>query len=172
MPSINDLKVKKTKKFEKKEFRPWDDLPNNEPLPANEGLDIELKNEVKARLETQEAPVVTNNTKTELKDSDKNFTADHLRKLKRRLYGPQKLVLAFLIDNIDFKEESRIFLKPMVYVEVAEELEITLSNLKSILNKFKKDGLISLDDYKPGKGGYGCYVMDESIHSFFSDQNG
>lgn len=171
MPSINDLKIKKNKKFEKQEFRPWDGFPKTETLESNEALDV--INEKKLELNKSHDKKLSSVSTKELEgDSpDHSLSAENLRKIRRRLYGPQKQVLAFLLDNVEFKEGDKLYLKPMVYVDVAEELQITLSNLKSIINKFKKDNLISLDDYKPGKGGYGCFLMEDSIHSFFSTES-
>ena len=170
MPSINDLKIKKNKKFEKKEFRPWDDFHKSEEDQSNN------KSGNIKEFEEDTDPLKYDNEKKDLeieersKSFSKDIPVDKLRKLKRRLYGPQKEVLSYLLNNVEFVEGSKLFLKPMVYVEVAEELKISLSNLKSILNKFKKDDLIFLDDYKPGKGGYGCFFMEENIHTFFSSE--
>lgn len=157
MPSIENLKIKKNKKFEKVEFRPWDNSPK-EAISSDEISNIDL---VKKNVEA--------NKVDQISKSEKTFSLETLRKSKRRLYGPQKDVIAYLLKIVEFKEERNFFLKPIVYVSVSEELNITLSTLKSILNKFKKEGLIKLDDYKPGRGGYGCYVMNEDVHSFFSE---
>lgn len=157
MPSIENLKIKKNKKFEKVEFRPWD-TPPKEENHSNENSDIEL---VKRKDGFENVEQVSKSVQI--------FSVENLRKVKRRLYGPQKDVISYLLKIVDFKEEDKFFLKPMVYVEVSEELSVTLSTLKSILNKFKKEGLIELYDYKPGRGGYGCYVISENVYSFFSE---
>lgn len=148
MPYIDDLKKKSTKKFDKVEYRPWDNpAVDKEKYPEDivekEILDI-----------------------SEL--SEKYNNSQYLIKLKRGLYGPQKTVMSYLLGIEDHVSDDKVFLKPIVYVEVAIELDITLSNFKSILTKFKKRKLIDLDDYKPGRGGYGCYTMNKDIFSFFN----
>jgi len=159
MPSIENLKIKKNKKFEKKEFRPWDTPPEKEKV-AKTLPEMEcLKREVVPEKKVQNL------------NSSQSFGNDRLRKIKRRLYGPQKDVIAYLLKIIEFKDKDKYFLSPMIYVEVSEELNITLPTLKSILNKFKKEGLIELDDYKPGRGGYGCYVINEDVHTFFKNND-
>ena len=125
MPSINDLKIKKNKKFEKKEFRPWDDFHKSEEDQSNN------KSGNIKEFEEDTDPLKYDNEKKDLeieersKSFSKDIPVDKLRKLKRRLYGPQKDVLSYLLNNVEFVEGSKLFLKPMVYVEVAEELKIS-----------------------------------------------
>ena len=161
MPTIDSLKISKNKKFTKKEYRPWDQplvkYPN-ENNESSEGLK-DLKN-------NKEQNTISKNPLREVVKGTENLD---LIRIQRRLYGPQKKVLNYLINNFDFENQEKVFLKPIVYVEVSTVLNITIPTLKSVLSMFKKSGLVTLHDYKPGRGGYGCYTMHKNIFSFFSN---
>lgn len=157
MPSIPNLQIKKSKKFEKKEFRPWD------------------KNFVLEKKEEHLSPLDDLDNKRDfsplnnLEDLDLDLDIDTLRKLKSPLFGSQKIVLEYLLTEVDFTDKENVYFKPVIYAEVAGRLNIPTNTLKASLSKFKKREIVQLNEFKPGRGGYSIYVMNKNIYRFFSE---
>ena len=166
MPKIDEVHIKKTKKFQKKEYRPWDTPVLKEE--SSDPVDYVLQEKIPEKsLKSVNAVECADNKKDEylLLTEKKNFSFE---KIKRGLFGPQEQILNYLIGRIESVDGDFHYISPIYYSEVSEKLKITIYSLKANLNKFKKLGLIELVEFKPGRGGYCFFRMSKPAVEFFS----
>ena len=195
MPLIGDFKQKKTKKFVKKEYRPWDEsLPhvpfkeipedietnfegkektsNPNPLSAslNQGTSLQ-DNEVSSQ-STLENPIASVNEKQKETFSHPSFEEDQtimLEKYARGLYGLQRGLLQIIIENISYCDNGFAIAKPLSGQDLSLSLKAPINSIKGSLQRLIKAKIIDIHDFKPGRGGFSCYKISESHMSFFKN---
>lgn len=191
MPLIDDLKTKKTNKFVKKPYRPWqsDDLVNNSLKNSESSSSPDI---IETKI-AEKNKVVSDNkeiTKTNLLSNEKvknrtskkediithksgnldNIVAKDLDKFYRGLYGAQKIVLQSILDDMSHNEDGFGFSHPLFYNEFSLSIKIPVNSIKGAIQKLKQAGILEIYDSKPGRGGYGCYKIREDIIMFFKNK--
>ena len=166
MPKISDTKIKTSKKFQKKEYRPWDapevkkDFVEKVPKLVKEVVLTKPINLVDSE-PSEKNKLDTVYLGANIKQS--------LEKVKRGLFGPQEKTLKYLIGKIESEDDHFHYISPVYYSEASEELDVTIYSMKANFNKFKKLGLIELVEFKPGRGGYCFFRISKKVVDFFSD---
>lgn len=154
MPSITDLKkLKKTKIFEKKEYRPWDEK-SAISLSQNTNNSV-LKNE---NLEV--------NTKLKDHNTD-NLNSVNLEKVWRYLYGAKKVIFEQILKNIEETHEQHVITYPLTTPEIATDTLLPQNTIRSATQRLKKEGLIFFHEKKTGKGGFARYSIPLDVYKFF-----
>jgi hypothetical protein len=191
MPLIDDLKTKKTNKFVKKPYRPWqsEDLDNNSltnsEVPSNPDIvETEIPEKNKTESSNKLAPKTdllrTEKLKNDTSKEEDNITltsenltntqAKDLEKFYRGLYGVQKIVLQSILEDMSHNEDGFGFSHPLVYNEFSLSIKIPINSIKGALQKLKQAGILEIYDSKPGRGGYGCYKIKEDVIMFFKNK--
>lgn len=192
MPLIDDLKTKKTNKFVKKPYRPWqsEDLDNNSSnnyeTPSSSGI-VKTKTAEKNKIVSDNKEITKNNLlstekiknetskeedsithKSEILD---NLITKDLEKFYRGLYGAKKIVLQSILDDMSYNEDGFGFSHPIFYNEFSLSIKIPVNSIKGALQKLKQAGILEIYDSKPGRGGYCCYKIREDIIMFFKNKS-
>ena len=138
MPLISDLQINKEKKFEKKAYRPWDQVlpsPNETNLPENSKEILEGK---------------ILNLEKELRD----------------LYGAQKIIILHFLKQINETTDSYAITKNLSINELIIECNIPENTIRGTLQKLKNKYLLATHEKKPGRGGYARYKFAKSVYDF------
>lgn len=158
MPLIEELvkDKEKSKKFEKKQYRPWDDdIMGSSTAPEIKSEGHALKNNDKV-LKTK--PIETQKLLS---------LPDNLDKINRGLYGTKKITLSFLVQNIFLEDDIYVYTKPHSFNEVSEILKTPTASLKTAVKKLKEINLIEPFEYKPGRGGYFSFKIKIEVYRYF-----
>lgn len=196
MPLIEDLIKKKPRKFEKKEYRPWDleasyvseerlqpkgyEQLKEKSAPYTAVLK-EVENNVSnliTEIATKNDPIceplsVLETVETSLEDrSELNEEiivpkTFVLDKFARGIYGLQKSILQLLIERTEFQDSDFAYTKPIFFSELSVTLRAPISSIKGTIHRLKECGIIDIYDYKPGRGGYTSYKIPKNIYSHF-----
>ena len=175
MPLISELHKteQKSKLFQKKPYRPWD----SELLTTDNHVII--KDDDKEDLVSTNRTITTQliQDKTYNKRSDINGTSilsavnDHsinLEKELRNLYGAQKIVIQYLLEQIEENNNEYLITKNISMNEFISTCNLPSNTIKGMLQKLKLKGLITTYENKPGRGGYARYKFMQEIYAFFS----
>lgn len=149
MPSIDNLNVVRSKKFEKKAYRPWDNQfleDVNEKKEDNVVLDI---------LDSFDSPKSMLTSKISLE------------KIDRELFGVQKSVLLLFIANIVDSNEEFAYTKPFSNEELCSSIKAPISSIKVSIGRLKKKGILQSNESKPGRGGYSSFKVPLSVYEYF-----
>lgn len=188
MPLIDDLIHKKTKKFVKKEYRPWNDESLISEMPANNET-VKVNDLVTSSIDTNE--IISVNFETVQKIENKNLEEKevvspkvggknpelvqtpntskefNIERFARGLYGLQRLMLQTIIENISSCEGGVAITNPLTYADLSMKVKSSPNSIKTAMYRLKEAGVIEVFEYKPGKGGYTCYKVKEVIYNFF-----
>lgn len=181
MPLIGDFKQKKTKKFVKKEYRPWDEeileLPDTDTLLAEEknnkmedpliSLPIsegEIDPLIDTFSETQEN--LMSIKEEEITDPFLDENNSGVEKHIRGLYGVQRGLLQVIMENISYQEEGFFISKPLSGSHLCLSLKAPITSVKGSIQRLIKAKIISLHEFKPGRGGFSCYKIPEEYGNF------
>lgn len=159
MPLISNLtkNSEKPKKFKKKDYRPWDVIPD--PLKIH-GVDKIERDKV---LETPSA------SNAELYETENNFL--DLEKEWRQLYGAKKNILIYILKNIEQSDDNlEIVTKSITIEQLAKDLQLPLNTIKGSLYQLRKAGFFSKKENKPGRGGYTIYKITKELFLFFKNK--
>lgn len=152
MPLISEIEKNKAKNFFKKRaYRPWDDTPNTEPSNHNN----------------------TDNSKEKLDfykkdDSLVSFSEEELKKEFRQMVGAQKIIMQFLVNNIEDKNAEHVITKSITIDEFSSICQLPSNTIKSTLLKLKNKRFFVTHENKTGRGGYARYKFLLSTVNFFS----
>lgn len=168
MPLIADLNNKKkpNNKFEKKLYRPWDDISTT----AHENVinDTSLANH-KQQLDT----VKKNNSKQAISTTNhiiltvSNFSEEELKKIQRTLFGVQKTLLIYLLEKKEETFDNYIITECIYSEEVHKTLKLPLNTIKGMLQMLKKKKLVETFENKPGRGGFSRFKIAKQIYDYF-----
>lgn len=137
MPLVSDLQLNKKNKFEKKAYRPWDHT-----LPI-----------------ADETEILLNNEKLDEKYID-------LQKELRALYGAQKVIILYLLKQIDETTDHYVVTKNISMNDLISMSNIPENTIKGTLQKLKSKNLFETYENKPGRGGYARYKFTKNIYDF------
>lgn len=160
MPKIDEIHIKKTKKFQKKEYRPWD-----VPVVEKETSELEDTN---VPQDVSDKAIITDNKKNDDLVVVPGTQPINFDRIKRGLLSTQEQLLMHLIGNIESSDGSFHFIAPVYYSELADEFQTKIRSIKINLNKFKTLGLVELVEFKPGRGGYCFFRMPNEVFEYFS----
>ena len=176
MPLISDIdKSKKIKTlFQKKSYRPWDDeLPKN-----NNQIDSTIKQHLSSDSKNCTNPSkveFTNNNidqDTALIDNvNESFTTYlpelNLKKELRNLFGAQKTIIKYLLEQIEENNNDRLITKGISMDVFTLACKLPPNTIKGMLQKLKAKKLLHTYENKPGRGGYARYNFTQEVYSFF-----
>lgn len=151
MPLISEIEKNKAKNsFKKHAYRPWDDAPNTEPSNHHN----------------------TDNSKEKLDfykkdDSLVSFSEEELKKEFRQMFGAQKIIMQFLVNNIEDKYDAHVITKSITIDEFSSTCQLPSNTIKSTLLKLKNKRFFVTHENKPGRGGYARYKFLLSTFNFF-----
>jgi len=168
MPLIADLNSKKktNNKFEKKLYRPWDDISTiayenviNDTSLTNhkQQLDTVKKNDSKQATSTSNHIILTSS----------NFSEEELKKLQRTLFGAQKTLLIYLLEKKEESFDNYIITECIYSEEVHKTLKLPLNTIKGMLQMLKKKKLVATFENKPGRGGFSRFKIARQIYDYF-----
>ena len=173
MPLISNLNNKnkeKNKLFQKKSYRPWDH-------------DLQI-NTITENIKNEEEPSFESNIKIESiinEEIKKNLSVLHnnpempcdliklnLEQELRKLYGAQKVVIQYLLKQIEEKHEKYVITMNVSMENFMLACKLPQNTIKGMLQKLKNKGLLESYENKPGRGGYARYKFKKEIYAFFS----
>lgn len=155
MPIITDeiLSKARSKKFEKKSYRPWDSLSSQDTSVSELLID---------NLETI-------NEEIEVRNIPDNVDFD-MRRVDRGLCGLQRSCLINLLSKIDHKidfDDNFVFTELFSVSQISNELNVPVNSVKSALNRLKKIGLVKKYEHKTGRGGFSVLKISKSAVNYF-----
>jgi len=165
MPLITNHKDREvSKRFQKKSYRPWDDesLITNPQIITNNSAN-------------EDSPPNGNNI-NDIKNAsslNKNdiFTDDltevDLKKELRDLFGAQKTIIQYLLQQIEEDNNEYLVTKAISMEEFKITCNLTPNTVKGMLQKLKTKKLLKTYENKPGRGGYARYTFGKNIYTFF-----
>lgn len=158
MPAITDFtKTKKiNKKFQKKEYRPWD-IAVNDP------------NEKAIIIEQDKILNTTTSLSNEEAAQETPFNID-LNMQWRRLFGAKKQLLVYILKNIEEVNQNEVITQIITLEQLTQDLKIPINTIKGSLAQLKKHNLIKNEDAKPGRGGYARYKIPKKIFLFIEEK--
>ncbi len=146
MPSIKDLKIKKTTKFKKQPYRPWNTIEDtSSPLEERKFVDNNV--------------AVLN-----------NYNDNELNKIWRFLSNSKQIVLKYL-TKISREENDGLILSDILIInEVANNLSLPVNTLKASLRNLRKEKLIFNYEAKPGRGGFARYSIQKDLYQYLKEK--
>lgn len=151
MPLISEIEKNKAKNsFKKRAYRPWDDSPNTEPANHHNTDD----NKEKLAFYKKD-------------DSLVSFSEEELKKEFRQMFGAQKIIMQFLVNNIEDKYDEHVITKSITIDEFSSTCQLPSNTIKSTLLKLKNKRFFVTHENKPGRGGYARYKFLLSTFNFF-----
>lgn len=152
MPLISEIEKNKTKNsFKKRAYRPWDDTPNTELSNHNNTSDSKEKLDFHKK-----------------DDSLVSFSEEELKQESRQMFGAQKIIMQFLVNNIEDKHTEHVITKSITIDEFSSACQLPSNTIKSTLLKLKNKRFFVTHENKPGRGGYARYKFLFSTVNFFS----
>ncbi|WP_218460243.1 hypothetical protein [Rickettsia sp. TH2014] len=154
MPLISEIEKNKIKSpFKKRAYRPWDDTPNTELSNHNNTDSINKKSK---------------STALKKNDSLMSFSEEGLKKEFRQMFGAQKVIMQFLVNNIEDKDSEYAITKSITIDEFSSACQLPSNTIKSTLLKLKNKHFFVTHENKPGRGGYARYKFLLDTVNFFS----
>ncbi|MDN3030531.1 MAG: hypothetical protein QMO91_04200 [Candidatus Tisiphia sp.] len=177
MPLISNHTKETSKRFQKKAYRPWDnDLLNPEHTKI---IDSTSSNNLST--DTQITPVHYHDTLGICNNIDqpssslvsKVLTQDSvnldLRKELRNLFGAQKVIMQYLLKQIEEEDSTYLITKVIAREECIKKCNLTSNTIKGALQQLKFKKLLEPHENKHGRGGYARYKFNKEVYSFFSN---
>jgi hypothetical protein len=138
--------------FQKKSYRPWDLVDSS---ASKKQENIEQKTDLK-HIESVEAEIVESNTGL------------NLRKELRNLYGAQRVVMQYLLKQIEEEVGEEKITKNISINDFVLTCKIPPNTVKATLQKLKAKKLVATYESKPGRGGFGRYNIQKIVYEFFA----
>ena len=91
---------------------------------------------------------------------------ENLVKVCRGLYGAQRLIILFLMKNIEEENNDFFITKNISILYFIEHCNIPANTIKKSCQLLKKKDLIDTYDKKPGRGGYVRYRIFKSTFKY------
>lgn len=152
MPLISEIAKNKIKSsFKKRAYRPWDDVPNTELSNHNNNDNIKKKSDLLKK-----------------DDSLVSFSEEELKKEFRQMFGAQKVIMQFLVNNIEDKHAEYVITKSITIDEFSSACQLPSNTIKSTLLKLKNKHFFVTHENKPGRGGYARYKFLLGTVNFFA----
>lgn len=165
MPSIDDLNFKKnkSKKFKKVSYRPWDIQPTPDEEVFNE------KEKVPPTLFPSENKLPPTKILDEniLKDVKEVENPESIDKIIRDIWGVQKSIFVYMLENIQFRENGYQITNPIVTADLVSCTNSKENTVRSSIYRLHQRKYIDYYDRKTGKGGYACYRIKEDLAEAF-----
>jgi hypothetical protein len=169
MPLISDISKKTKTRFQKKSYRPWDDELSEVENSKIDDNPNKLSNKTNIESDrTNEASYNKANQSSLLsKDNGNYFDTLDLKKELRNLFGAQKIIVQYLLNQIEENDNEYFFTKAISMDEFTTECKLPQNTIKGMLQKLKNKRLIEAYENKPGRGGYARYKFNKIVYSFF-----
>lgn len=173
MPLISDISKKTKTRFQKKSYRPWDDeltkigdskIDNTHDNKSSSNT-ISQSIQPEYTDEVSYNKIKSNNILSE-SGADYFHTLD-LKKELRNLFGAQKIIIQYLLRQIEENDDEYFFTKAISMDEFTTECKLPPNTIKGMLQKLKNKKLLEAYENKPGRGGYARYKFAKIIYSFF-----
>ena len=162
-PIVHESSVKK-KEFKKVSYRPWDD----DVLGKIEEEGVGVK-EVSIPVPTEELTAsvthVMNATKPNALDEKTT-----LAKIFFSLYGVQRNILRFLINNISHEDEVHVYTFPINLKNVIIFTSSSKNTVETSIRRMKEKKLIESCDHKRGRGGYVTFRIPVNLRDTLLEQ--
>ena len=174
-PVVEPIKVVK-KEFKKVPYRPWDD---DEPTQTegegrrptssrSENVTEQLVNEdlidEKPMSQTRGANIIT---ALPGRERDKNNPT----RMIISLYGVQRNILKFLIQNISHEEDPFVYTFPIDLKSIVLFTSSSKRTVETSIRRMKEKQLIESWDHKRGRGGYVSFRIPYKLRDEFLNQN-
>jgi predicted transcriptional regulator len=194
MPSIDDL-IKKhkepSKKFQKKSYRPWDVLEETSDEESSKPEELAPQEEVipvvvdkkaqtppldlapKVIVEKKEVKAEFNEKDTQEVSLEKEvllITHETVRDNYHLLYGVQKNILHYLVSNREKISSEGSITKPITHRELSHYTRSKVTTISVSLQRLKEKGWIKTATKKTGRGGFGCYFINQDICEFIKKE--
>lgn len=176
-PSAIESKIvepKKEKKvFKKVPYRPWDD---DKPTPE-EGKGV-YGNLLSLTDQSSIETVAINKHDLEL-PTQNNIIALHKPEIEKNtatrmiisLYGVQRNILKFLINNISYDEGPFIYTFPIDLKSIVMFTSSSKRTVETSIRRMKEKNIIESWDHKRGRGGYVTFRIQSRLRDEFLNQN-
>lgn len=167
MPLISDIDKNKTLKarFQKKSYRPWDDA-----LPKNNN---QIDSTISQNLLSDNKNFKDNIDQNTVLIDDINVAFPsylpelNLKKELRNLFGAQKIIIKYLLEQIEENTNEYLITKGISMDEFTLACKLPPNTIKGMLQKLKAKKLLDTYENKPGRGGYARYNFTQEVYSFF-----
>lgn len=146
MPSIKDIKVKKTTKFEKTPYRPWHTVEDTNP--PEEKTQSDDKN----------------------KEASNSYSIEELNKIWRFLSNSKQIILKYLTERSNEDDNGLILSDLLIINNVADNLSLPINTLKACLRNLKEEKLIFNYEAKPGRGGFTRYSIQKDLYHYLKEK--
>lgn len=172
MPLISDITKKTKTRFQKKSYRPWDDkLPAIENSKIDDNHDKLSNNTISQNTKSDYNNEVSYN-KINQNDvlpegSVNDIDIPDLKKELRNLFGAQKIIIQYLLNQVEENDGEYFFTKAISMDEFTTISKLPPNTIKGMLQKLKNKKLLEAYENKPGRGGYARYKFNKTVYSFF-----
>jgi len=169
MPLIADLNNKKkiNNKFEKKLYRPWDDISTITHENVINNTNLSNHKQQLSTINKNDSEQAINHITLAIS----NFSEEELKKLQRTLFGAQKTLLIYLLEKKEEGFDNYIITECIYSEEVHKTLKLPLNTIKGMLQMLKKKKLIETFENKPGRGGFSRFKIAVQIYNYFKRVN-
>jgi hypothetical protein len=163
MPLISDINKDKSfkKNFKKVPYRPWG---NDETILQSDSPENIDNSEELVSSSVNDTETVNILSKTVIS------TALDLKKVDRSLFGAQRSIFLYLIQNIEEYLDEYVITKCITTEDLNIRCDLLPTTIKATLQKLKAKGLIDTFEKKTGRGGFARYRINSETHSFFNEQ--
>lgn len=170
MPLISN-QIKKnepSKHFQKKTYRPWDEdslITDNSKVSDKVIHNTTISNINHYNVNDD------SNLSTQVKDLEEKqqlVIFDYKKEL-RNLFGAQKLILQYLLNQIEEEHDGYIITKPIYMSELIESCKLSINTIKGTLQTLKARKFFETHENKQGRGGYARYKFNKEVFTFFSN---
>jgi hypothetical protein len=164
----------KKKEFRKVPYRPWDDDAIKQEEAGGKNFPTSINITDNTFLEgivsntAEETLIPKNNVeKPRLPGVERNSP----RRIIISLYGVQRNILKFLIENISYEEESYAYTFPIDLKSIMLFTSASKNTVETSLRRMKEKTIIESWDHKRGRGGYVAFRIPNILKEEFHNHN-
>lgn len=171
-PKLPKAEVEK-KEFKKVAYRPWDDDEPTQgegvhPSKKKNTLPDDLTENVSVNKEQQEGGATPRNLiSIPSKKIEKNSPA----RIIVSLYGVQRNILKFLINNISYEEDMYIYTFPIDMKSIVMYTSSGKRTVETSIRRMMEKKIIESWDHKRGRGGYVAFRIPAVLRDELLKQN-
>lgn len=159
MPSITDDFIDKhKKKFKKKNYRPWDDLPDF----VSESRIVENQKEEKI---DSLGSLIQKNIEEKSKIKIDDLSERDREILLKSLFGVQKNVAIYLVNNI--VDVDNFLTSPISKSDIIQYTKSSSGTVGMSLFRLQEKGLIKISYFKRGIGAFSIFQINKFLCDFF-----
>lgn len=164
----------KKKEFKKVPYRPWDDDEPRQQEGQGKSLPI-FKTSID---DSPREGIVENKPREEITSEIKvvelqqpEVERNSPRRIIISLYGVQRNILKFLINNISHEEEPYAYTFPIDLKSIMMFTGSSKNTVETSIRRMKEKTIIESWDHKRGRGGYVTFRIPNILKEEFHNQN-